>query len=138
MASDFGDGYSSFCHRFSSSLFYLPLFSTASSAYARWFLAFVAYVTVCVTLLPKDADVEITIFTTLFQGIGYLFMIGVANVCYFIGPLSERFVRPAEPERYRHICYRLGFWFSVLLPFTIPALLAFLALFHPTYWNDSP
>jgi peptidoglycan/LPS O-acetylase OafA/YrhL len=100
-------------------------------------LAFVAYVTVCVTLLPKDADVEITIFTTLFQGIGYLFMIGVANVCYFIGPLSERFVRPAEPERYRLICYRLGLWFSVLLPFSIPALLTFLALFHPTYLSHS-
>ena len=100
-------------------------------------LAFVAYVTVCVTLLPKDADVEITIFTTLFQGVGYLFMIGVANICYFIGPLSERFVRPAEPERYRLICYRLGFWFSVLLPFSIPTLLTFLALFHPTYWSHS-
>jgi peptidoglycan/LPS O-acetylase OafA/YrhL len=100
-------------------------------------LAFVAYVAVCVTLLPKDAEVEITLFTILFQGVGYLFMIGVANVCYFIGPLSERFVRPAEPERYRLICYRLGFWFSVLLPFSIPALLAFLAIFHPTYWSHS-
>jgi peptidoglycan/LPS O-acetylase OafA/YrhL len=100
-------------------------------------LAFVAYVAVCVTLLPKDADVEITLFTILFQGIGYLFMIGVANVCYFIGPLSERVMRPAKPERYRVICYRLGFWFSVLLPFSIPALLAFLAIFHPTYWSRS-
>jgi hypothetical protein len=100
-------------------------------------LAFVAYVAVCVTLLPKNAEVEITIATILFQGIGYLFMIGVANVCYFIGPLSERFMRPAEPERYRVICYRLGFWFSVLLPFSIPALLAFLAIFHPTYWSHS-
>ena len=101
-------------------------------------LAFVAYVTVCVTLLPEDADAEITPFTILFQGVGYLFMMGLANVCYFIGPLSERFIRPAEPERYRVICYRLGFWFSVLLPFSIPAQLAFLAIFHPTYWSHSP
>jgi hypothetical protein len=101
-------------------------------------LAFIAYVAVCVTLLPKEADVDITLFTTLFQGVGYLFMIGVANVCYFIGPLSERFVRPADPERYRHLCYRLGFWFSVLLPFSIPTLLTILALCHPTYWSHSP
>jgi len=100
-------------------------------------LAFIAYVAVCVTLLPKDTDIEITLFTILFQGIGYLFMIGVANVCYFIGPLSERVMRPANPERYRVICYRLGFWFSVLLPFSIPVLLALLAIFNPTFLSHS-
>ena len=73
----------------------------------------------------------------VFQGVGYLFMIGVANVCYFIGPLSERVVKYSRAERYRLVCYRLGFWFSVLLPFSIPAL-DFLALFHPTYWSHSP
>ena len=100
-------------------------------------LAFVAYVTVCVTLLPKDADVKITVFTTFFQGVGYLFMIGVAKVCYLIGPLSERVLRPADPDRYRRISYRLGLCFSVLLPFAVPALLAFLAICHPTYWSHS-
>lgn len=100
-------------------------------------LAFIAYVAVGITLLPRDAEFEVTIFTTLFQGIGYLFMIGVANVFYFLGPVSERVVRPRDPERYRRICFRLGFWFSVLLPFSIPALLAVLALFHPSYWRHS-
>src|SRR5678815_5777693 len=42
-------------------------------------LAFIAYVAVGFTMLPPDADFEVTIFTTLFQGIGYLFMMGVAN-----------------------------------------------------------
>jgi len=51
----------------------------------------------------------ITLFTTLFQGAGYLVMIGIANVWYFLGLLSERVVRPSNPERYRLICYRLGF-----------------------------
>ncbi len=92
-------------------------------------LAFTAYATVGSTMLPPDADFEITIFTTLFQGVGYLFMIGVANLCYFIGPLSESIVHPSDPERYRRICFRLGFWFSVSLPFSIPALLATLAVF---------
>jgi hypothetical protein len=62
---------------------------------------------------------------------------GFGNLCYFIGPISERVVRPADPDRYRHICYRLGFWFSVLLPFSIPALLAVLAIFDPGYLQKS-
>lgn len=85
-------------------------------------LAFIAYAVVG-TLLPPDAEFEITVFTTLFQGIGYLFMIGVANLCYSLGPWSEQIVEPQDPERYRRICFALGFWFSVLLPFSIPVLL---------------
>ena len=50
-------------------------------------------------------------------------MIGIANACYFLGPFSERVIHPADPERYRRNLYRLGFWFSVLLPFSLPALL---------------
>ncbi len=88
-------------------------------------------------MLPPDADFEVTIFTTFFQGVGYLFMIGIANVCYYLGPVSERVVHPRDPERYRHICFRLGFWFSVLLPFSIPALLATLAVFYPSHWRHS-
>jgi len=100
-------------------------------------LAFIAYVVVGSTLLPPDALFEITIFTTLFQGIGYLFMIGCANLFYFIGPISESIVSPANPERYRRICFQLGFWFSVILPFFIPALLAVLSLSHPDYFRGS-
>ncbi len=101
-------------------------------------LAFIAYVTVGSMMLPSEADFEVTIFNALVQGIGYLFMIGLANVFYFLGPLSERMVRPSDLERYRRICFRLGFWFSVLLPFSIPVLLAVVALFHPSYWRHSP
>lgn len=101
-------------------------------------LAFIAYVTVGSTMLPPDADFEVTIFTTLFQGVGYLFMMGLANGFYFLGPLSERVIRPRDPERHRRICFRLGFWFSVLLPFSVPALLAALAVFDPSSLRDSP
>lgn len=100
-------------------------------------LAFIAYVAVGSTMLRSDADFEVTIFTTLFQGIGYLFMMGLANIFYFLGPLSERVIRPRDSERYRRLCFRLGFWFSVLLPFSIPLLLATLAVFHPTYLRHS-
>ena len=69
-------------------------------------------------------EAEITLFTTAFQGIGYLFMMGVANVCYFAGPLSESLIKPKNVDRYRRVTFQLGMWFSVLLPFSIPVILA--------------
>ena len=98
-------------------------------------LAFFAYAIVCRTLLPEEADAEITIFTTLFQAVGYFVMMGIANVCYLLGPLSERLVNPADVERHRRIFFRLGYGFSVLLPFSIPTLLACLAILRPDYWH---
>ncbi len=90
--------------------------------------AFIIYVIVGLTLLPLDEEFEITAFTLLFQGVGYLVMMGIANVCYYLGPISERLISPKDPEQYRDICYELGFWASVLLPFSVPALLAVSAL----------
>jgi hypothetical protein len=92
-------------------------------------LAFAAYALIGSTLSSR-INFEVTVFTIFFQCIGYLLMIGLANVCYFLGPFSERIIRPSDPQRYRVVCYRLGFWFSVLLPFSIPMLLAMSALFH--------
>jgi hypothetical protein len=100
-------------------------------------LAFIAYVAVGSVLLPPEANFEVTLFTTLFQVVGYLVMMGVANICYFLGPLSERIIRPSDPERYRRVCYRWGFWFSLLLPFSIPAILAVMAVFYPSVWRHS-
>ncbi len=101
-------------------------------------LAFICYVVVCVTLLPRVLDaaaIKINFFTTLLQGIGYLLLMGIANIFYSLGPLSERVFRPSDPERYRQISFRLGFCFSVLLPFVVPTLLAFLVIFFPGMWK---
>jgi hypothetical protein len=87
-------------------------------------LAFIAYIAVGSMTPARNPDFEVTPFTMFFQGVGYLFMIGIANICYYLGPVSERIIRPSDPQRYRVICFRLGFWFSVLLPFGIPALVA--------------
>lgn len=91
-------------------------------------LAFAAYVVIGSTMLRSGSEFEVTVFTTLFQGIGFLVMMAVANIFYFLGSLSERIVRPKSPDQYRRVCYGLGFWFSVLLPFSIPALVAVSAL----------
>jgi hypothetical protein len=63
---------------------------------------------------------EVTIFTTIFQGVGYLLMMLVANICYFLGPISESILRPKDVNRFRKISYGLGFWFSFALPFSVP------------------
>jgi hypothetical protein len=93
------------------------------------FLCYGAVVDWCINI-KAPGEFEITIFTTFFQGVGYLFMMAVANVCYFLGPLSERIVRPKNIATYRKTAFWLGFWFSVLLPFLVPALLAYSCRVH--------
>jgi hypothetical protein len=74
---------------------------------------------------------EITLFTTAFQGLGFLVMVAVANVCYLAGPFCESIIRPQNVDRYRRLTFQLGFWFSVFLPFTIPVIVASSYLIHP-------
>jgi hypothetical protein len=91
-------------------------------------LAFDCYVVVIDRRISDGSmpGAEITHFTRLFQGIGYLFMMGVANLCYFAGHLSEGIVMPSNINRYRRVMFALGLWFSVLLPFSISGLVAWI------------
>ena len=89
--------------------------------------AFICYVVAIYTFdlhmkpIPGSREpVEITLFTIGFQAIGYLFMMGLANVCYGLGQFSERLIRPAEVDSFRRQVFAFGFCFSVFLPFTIP------------------
>jgi len=90
-------------------------------------LAFVCYCAVVWTVvLPKQPDAEISGFTTAVQGMGYLVMMGLANLCYSLGLLCERLLHPENPLRFRRISYSLGCAFSFALPFAIPlSLLVF-------------
>jgi hypothetical protein len=104
---------------------------------AGW-MAFFCYAAVCSTLLPGvlfPSEIDITLFTMFFQGIAYLFMMGVANFCYCLGPFSEGVVRPRDLPQFRQACFSLGYWFSVLLPFCIPGFLTFGILFFPQWWT---
>jgi hypothetical protein len=86
-------------------------------------VAFVAYLAALAIGCHDDPEVDVTIFTTCFQAVGYFIAIGIANIFYTFGYLLERLLRPRAPERYRRIAYRAGFTFSVALPFSIPALI---------------
>lgn len=98
-------------------------------------LAFFCYVLVIEFSQDVIDDADVTLFTTLFQGICYLFAMGIANIIYFAGPAAERVVKPANVDRFRTITYGLGYWFSVLLPFAIPVTLLCLVIFQPQWWN---
>ncbi len=100
-------------------------------------LAFIAYVSVIFTFSDRIPEAEITVFTTLFQGVGYLFFIGVANVFYFLGYISEKLPRMRNLDSHRKMAYALGFWLSVALPFLVPLSLTYYAIFHPEVWQQN-
>ena len=83
-------------------------------------VAFACYVAALEIRCAATPGVEITLFTTYFQGVGYLFAIALANVCYFLGPSLERFIPPARIDQYRTWAFRAGLMFSVVLPFAVP------------------
>ncbi|MDO1512371.1 hypothetical protein Q2T41_06850 [Maribacter confluentis] len=87
------------------------------------FLAFIAYSLVVQYVIPPAPDVEITLFTIIFQGIAYLIMMGIANVFYNIGQFSEKIIKPKNVDGFRKWTFNIGFWISCFLPFSIPIIL---------------
>lgn len=94
--------------------------------------AFLCYLAVLGVFSNRFPCAEVTIFTTLFQGIGYLLMVLIANVIYSMAPVVERNVNPSTPERWRERMYWLGSRFSYLLPFLVPLVLVVLAIVGKT------
>ena len=72
---------------------------------------------------------SLSVAATLAQGLAWLVVMGVANLAFFLGPVSERIFKPDDPDAYRRRIYGLGFWFSMAVPFLLPAvtLIAILA-----------
>jgi TctA family transporter len=60
---------------------------------------------------------EITGFSLMFGAFLFVIGLGVANLCYFLGPVSERIFRPRSPATFRVWLFALGTLFSVLLIF---------------------
>jgi hypothetical protein len=86
------------------------------------FLCYAISIQLCIEL-HAPGDWEITIFTTVFQGFAYLVAMGMANVCYFLGPWAERVIEPLNVATFRTTAFWLGLWFSALLPLTPSAVL---------------
>jgi hypothetical protein len=58
---------------------------------------------------------------TLFLGVGYLILMGFANVAFLLGPAVEGWIRPANVAGYRRAAFAMGLWGSFALPFAMPA-----------------
>lgn len=84
-------------------------------------IAFILYVIVGVNfIIPYDEEFEITLFTIVFQGIGYLIMIVFANLFYSLGVTQDLNHNKENTDDFRKNLFNLGFWFSVSLPFLAP------------------
>ena len=87
-------------------------------------VAFITYGIVgAILIMPYDSNFEITLFTTLFQSISYLIMMGIANICFYLGPITDKMVNKKKDEKISRRLFYMGFWFSVFLPFLIPIML---------------
>jgi hypothetical protein len=60
---------------------------------------------------------EITGFNVATWAVLFPFALGLANICYYLGPLSERLLRPANPRRFRRTMFGAGTIFSLVLIF---------------------
>jgi hypothetical protein len=87
--------------------------------------AFIAYCIVGEILIAPHEEFEVTLFTTAFQGFGYLIMMVVANGFYNLGYLTDKLFNKNNKESFRDNLYHFGYWFSCCLPFLIPIILIF-------------
>lgn len=87
-------------------------------------LAFMCFVFVGTNyIMPFDSEFEITLFTTFFQGIGYLIMMGIANQFYNLGYWADATFNKKNTLKFRTRLFNTGYWFSFCFPFLIPILL---------------
>jgi hypothetical protein len=59
---------------------------------------------------------------TIFLGVGYLIVMGIANVFYLLGPAMEAWVKPRDLDRYRRNAFAMGAWGSLIVPFCFPLM----------------
>jgi hypothetical protein len=67
---------------------------------------------------------------TIFLGTGFLVVMGIANVCYLLGPAVEGWVKPADVDRYRKTAYGMGLWGSLAAPAIFPLVQLSMLIAH--------
>ena len=87
-------------------------------------VAFILYAFLGIILIaPYEIEFEITLFTIVFQGLGYLFMILIANLFFSLGYFYDKNYNTENSEKYRERLFSLGFWFSNSIPFLVPLII---------------
>jgi hypothetical protein len=82
--------------------------------------AFILYTVFASYAFYDEPNFEITLFTIIFQGIGYLIMMAFANLFYNLGAWVDRRYNNQNSESFRQKLYNTGFYFSISIPFLIP------------------
>lgn len=79
-------------------------------------VAFALYCVLGPIFIAPHEEFEETLVEIIFQGVGYLIMMGIANLFYTLGWLSDVTVNRRNSQRFRERLFAVGFWFSVALP----------------------
>lgn len=88
-------------------------------------LSYITYSIIVNHVVPFRTDDGFVIFEIFFQGIAYLFMMGIANIFYSLGPFAEKIINPKNVSKFRKRLFHFGLFFSCSLPFLIPILVLF-------------
>jgi hypothetical protein len=67
---------------------------------------------------------------TIFLGTVFLVVMGIANVCYLLGPAVEHWMQPAEVGRYRRTAFSMGLWGSLGVPALFPLVQLAMLVAH--------
>ena len=62
-------------------------------------------------IAPYDTTFQVTLFTIFFQGVGYLFMMLIANLLYYLGPYVDKQYNKNNSNTFRQRLFNFGFWF---------------------------
>lgn len=60
---------------------------------------------------------EVTLVSLFFGGLLFGVGLGLANLCYYLGPLSEKLLRPSNVIAYRRVAFGFGVGLSPILVF---------------------
>lgn len=83
-------------------------------------LIFSAYAT-------KMSSVDgMTVFTTIYLIVSVLLTIGIANLLYFLAPVTEQLLKPRNVAIYRNLTYHISFWCFVIILFISPLLVGYV------------
>lgn len=93
----------------------------------------VAGATAYIIFIIMEGHKNFTLFVLFFQGIGSLFILGFANLFYFLGRFADYLFNKTDSEVFRKRLFNFGFGFSILLPFVLPVLFIFFPAWDAGY-----
>lgn len=93
------------------------------------FIAFLLYCILGEIIIAPHEEFEETIFGIAFQGVAYLFMMGLANIFYTLGWVIDSTFNTGNNQLFRERLFALGYWFSCALPvlFILIVMIIFLS-----------